>query len=159
MIPHNQVQLFTGYLTDACLVHRVLRYNIQGKRVFETGEKYYFEDTGIRNVITGYKPDDKAKIMENVVYNELLYRGYEVRTGWHAKHETDFIATKDNETVYIQVALCLDKEETIKREFGNLLEIKDNYPKLVITADEKFRNTINGVEHMNIRKFLTEGGM
>lgn len=97
--------------------------------------------------------------MENVVYNELLYRGYEVRTGWHVKHETDFIATKDNETVYIQVALRLDKEETIKREFGNLLEIKDNYPKLVITADEKFRNTINGVEHMNIRKFLTEGGM
>jgi predicted AAA+ superfamily ATPase len=156
MIPHNQVQSFIGYLTDACLLNRVLRYDIKGKRYFETGEKYYFEDTGIRNVITGYKPDHKAKIMENVVYNELLYRGFDIRTGWLGKHETDFIATLNGETIYIQVALRLDKEETINREFGNLLEIEDNYPKLVITTDEKFRNTIKGVEHMNIRKFLIE---
>jgi len=156
MIPHNQVQTFISYLTEAFLIHRILRYDIVGKHLFETSEKYYFEDTGIRNAIIGYKPDDKAKILENVVHNELLYRGYEVYTGWKGNHETDFIATKDKETIYIQVALVLDSDPTITREFGNLLEINDNYPKMVITTDEEFRNTIKGVEHLNIRRFLTK---
>ena len=153
-ISHNQVQAYTGYLTEAFLVQRVSRFDITGKRLFETGEKYYFKDIGLRNVLAGYKPDDKGKILENLVYNELLFRGYEVRIGWNGKRETDFIATRDNETTYIQVAWVLDSETTIMREFGNLLEIKDNYPKMVITSDEKFRNTIKGVEHVNIRKFL-----
>ncbi len=154
MIPHNQVQLYTGYLNDAFLVNRVLRYDIRGKRIFETGEKYYFEDLGIRNAIIGYKPDDKAKIIENVVYNELLFREYEVSTGWKKDHETDFIATKHNEKLYIQVALTLDSDRTVNREFGNLLEIDDNYPKMVISADRQYRNTVEGVEHVNLRKFL-----
>jgi hypothetical protein len=158
MIPHNQVQAYTGYLSEAFLVNRVLRYDIQGKRIFETGEKYYFEDMGIRNAIIGYRPGDKAKILENIVYNELLFRGYEVNTGWKKDHETDFIATRNNEKTYLQVALTLDSDETIKREFGNLLEIEDNYPKLVITADKKYRNTVKGVEHKNIRSFLMETG-
>ncbi|MCE5345931.1 MAG: ATP-binding protein [Bacteroidales bacterium] len=156
MIPHNQVQAYTGYLANAFLVSKVMRYDIQGKRIFETGEKYYFEDIGIRNAIIGYKPDDKAKIIENVVYNELLFRGFDVTTGWKRDHETDFIATKNNERIYIQVALSLDSEETVKREFGNLLEIEDNYSKMVITGDKKFKNTVQGVEHMNIRNFLME---
>jgi len=156
MIPHNQVQAYTSYLNDAFLVSRVLRYDIQGKRIFETGEKYYFEDIGIRNAIIGYKPGDKAKILENVVYNELLFRGFDIKTGWKKDHETDFIATRNNEKLYVQVALILDSENTVKREFGNLLEIEDNYPKMVITADKKYRNTIEGVEHKNIRSFLTE---
>jgi predicted AAA+ superfamily ATPase len=155
MIPHNQVQAYTGFLTDSFLVHKVLRYDITGKRLFETGEKYFFEDTGIRNAVIGYKPDDKGKILENVVHNELLYRGYEVRTGSMGNRETDFVAIKDNETTYIQVALQLDSERTISREFGNLLEIEDNYPKMVITTDEQYRNTLKGVEHVNIRRFLT----
>lgn len=156
MIPHNQVQAYTGYLNDAFLVSRVLRYDIQGKRIFETGEKYYFEDIGIRNAIIGFKPDDKAKIIENVVFNELLFRGFEVKTGWKKNHETDFIATKNNEKIYVQVALFLNSDETVKREFGNLLDIEDNYPKMVITADKNYRNTIEGIEHKNIRKFLME---
>src|SRR5450759_1409821 len=156
MIPHNQVQAYTGYLNDAFLVSRVLRYDIQGKRIFETGEKYYFEDIGIRNAIIGYKRGDKANILENIVYNELLFRGFDIKTGWKKDHETDFIATRNNEKIYVQVALILDSEETVKREFGNLLEIEDNYPKMVITADKKYRNTIEGVEHKNIRSFLME---
>jgi uncharacterized protein len=156
MIPHNQVQAYTGYLTDAFLVNRVLRYDIQGKRIFETGEKYYFENIGIRNAIIGYKPDDKAKIIENVVYNELLFRGFDVKTGWKKDHETDFIATRNNEKIYVQVALILDSDKTVRREFGNLLEIDDNYPKMVITTDKKYRNTIQGIEHKNIRRFLME---
>ena len=156
MIPHNQVQVYTGYLNDAFLVSRVLRYDIKGKRIFETGEKYYFEDIGIRNAIIGYKPDDKAKIIENVVYNELLFRGFEVKTGWKKDHETDFIATRNNEKIYVQVALILDSDKTVRREFGNLLEIDDNYPKMVITTDKKYRNTIQGIEHKNLRRFLME---
>ena len=154
MIASNQVQAYIGYLVESCLVHRVTRFDIIGKRIFETGEKYYFEDIGIRNSVIGYKPDDRAKILENVVHNELLYRGFEVRTGWKGNHETDFIATRNNETIYIQVSLILDSETTIAREFGNLLEINDNYPKIVITTDKQFRNSIKGVEHINIRKFL-----
>ncbi|HLP73527.1 MAG TPA: ATP-binding protein [Bacteroidales bacterium] len=157
MIPHNQVQSYTGYLKDAFLVNRVLRYDIQGKRIFETGEKYYFEDMGIRNAIIGYKPGDRAKILENVVYNELLFRGYDVMTGWKKDHETDFIAIKDNEKIYVQVALSTDNDATFKREFGNLLEIGDNYPKFVVTTDKKSRNTSEGIVHKNIRNFLMEG--
>jgi predicted AAA+ superfamily ATPase len=154
MIPHNQVQLYAGYLMDAFLVSRVMRYDIQGKRYFETGEKYYFEDTGIRNAIVGYKPDDKAKIIENVVYNELLFREFEVCTGWKKDQEIDFIASKQNEKLYIQVALIIDSEQTVQREFGNLLNIKDNYPKMVISTDTQYRNTVEGVEHINLRRFL-----
>jgi len=153
-IPHNQVQTFIGYMSDAYLVHRVSRYDIAGKRLFETGEKFYFEDLGIRNSITGNRPGDMGKILENAVHNELLFRGYSVRTGWKGNHETDFIATRDNETVYIQVAWKLDSEATVDREFGNLLEIDDNYPKIVITADEQYKNTLKGVRHLNIRQFL-----
>jgi predicted AAA+ superfamily ATPase len=156
MIPHNQVQVYTGYLNDAFLVSRVLRYDIKGKRIFETGEKYYFEDIGIRNAIIGYKPDDKAKIIENVVYNELLFRGFDVKTGWKKDYETDFIATRNNEKIYVQVALILDSDKTVTREFGNLLEIDDNYPKMVITTDKKYRNTFQGIEHKNLRRFLME---
>jgi predicted AAA+ superfamily ATPase len=154
MMAPNQVQAYINYLIESCLVHRVTRFDITGKRFFETGEKYYFEDIGIRNSVIGYKPDDRAKILENVVHNELLYRGFEVRTGWKGNHETDFIATRNNETIYIQVSLILDSETTIAREFGNLLEINDNYPKIVISTDKQFRNSIKGVEHVNIRKFL-----
>lgn len=156
-IPHNQVQTFIGYMSDAYLVHRVPRYDIIGKRLFETGEKFYFEDLGLRNSLTGYRPGDLGKILENAVHNELLFRGYAVRTGWKGNHETDFIATRDNETVYIQVAWTLDSEATVEREFGNLLEIEDNYPKMVVSADEQFKNTIKGVRHINIRQFLTSG--
>ncbi len=154
-IAHNQVQTFIGYMSDAYLVHRVQRFDIAGKRLFETGEKFYFEDLGIRNSITGYRPGDYGKILENAVHNELMYRGYTVCTGWKGSHETDFIASRDNETIYIQVAWKLDSEATVEREFGNLLEIDDNYPKMVVTADEQFKNTIKGVRHLNIRQFLT----
>jgi len=154
MIPHNQVQTYAGYLAEAFLIQRVFRYDITGSRIFETGEKYYFEDLGIRNVVAGHKPGDKAKIIENIVYNELLFSGYEVKTGWNANKEIDFVAIKDNETIYIQVALILDSEKTIEREFGNLLAINDNYPKFVISTDPKYTNTLQGVKHANLRQFL-----
>ena len=104
--------------------------------------------------MAGYKPGDRAKIVENLVYNELLYRGYEVKTGWKGNREIDFIATRDNETTYIQAAVVLDSDATVTREFGNLLDIDDNYPKMVVSTDAQYRNTVKGIEHVNLRKFL-----
>ena len=80
-ISHNQVQTFNDYFTNAFLIHKVPRYDVQGKRIFEFGEKYYFENCGIRNAIVGYAPGDKAKLLENIVYNQLLYKGYDVKIG------------------------------------------------------------------------------
>ena len=90
------------------------------------------------------------------MFNELLYRGYEIRSGWKGSREIDFIASKGNEIKYIQVTLYLRNEAIVNREFGNLLEIDDNYPKMVISADAQYLNTVKGIEHMNIRKFLME---
>jgi predicted AAA+ superfamily ATPase len=154
MIPHNQVQAYVRYLSDAFLIKGVMRYDISGKRLFETGEKYYFSDTGIRNVITGYKPGDRAKVVEYIVFNELLYRNYDVTTGWKGSNEIDFVAVKNNETRYIQVALVLDNRQTVSREFGNLLKINDNYPKMVVSTDAGYRNTVDGIKHVNLRDFL-----
>ena len=136
------------------LIHKVPRYDVQGKRIFEFGEKYYFENCGIRNAIVGYVPGDKAKLLENIVYNQLLYKGYDVKIGWLETQEIDFVATKNNETIYVQVALRLDNDKTIEREFGNLLKINDNYPKMVIAMDEQFKNTYKGITYLPIRKFL-----
>ena len=153
-IAHNQVQTYTDYLANAFLIHKVPRYDIRGKRFFETGEKYYFENNGIRNAVAGYQPGDDAKLLENIVYNQLLYKGYEVKTGWLETEEIDFIATKNNETHYLQVALQLNTEKTIDREFGNLLKIKDNYPKMVVTMDEQVKNTYKGIPLVTLRDFL-----
>ena len=153
-IAHNQVQTYIDYLSNAFLVHKVQRYDLKGKRLFETGEKYYFENTGLRNVIGGYKPGDKAKLLENIVYNQLLFKGYDVKTGWINTEEIDFVATKNNETQYIQVALQMDNEKTFKREFGNLLKIKDNFPKTVITLQSGTRNSYQGIPMISLRKFL-----
>ena len=153
-IAHNQVQTFTDYLTAAFLIHKVLRYDVEGKRIFEIGEKYYFENCGIRNAIAGYKPGDKAKLLENIVYNQLLYKGYDVKIGRLQTQEIDFVATKDNESIYVQVALRLENEKTIEREFGNLLKIKDNFPKMLITLNDQVKNTYKGIPMISVREFL-----
>ena len=153
-IAHNQVQAYTDYLANAFLIHKVSRYDIKGKRIFETGEKYYFENSGLRNAIVGYKPGDKAKLLENIVYNQLLFKGFTVKTGQLETEEIDFIATKNNETTYVQVSLTLDSQKTIDREFGNLLKIKDNYPKMVVTMEEQGINTYKGIPVIPVRKFL-----
>lgn len=154
MIAHNQVQLYTSYLANAFLIHKVSRYDLIGRRIFETGEKYYFENLGIRNAIIGYKPEHLGKILENVVFNHLVSGGWEVKVGTLNNLEIDFICKKNNEVLYIQVALRLSDEKTIDREFGNLLKITDNYPKLVITNERFEGNTYEGIQHFYIRDFL-----
>lgn len=152
-MPPNQVQLYVNYLVHAFLIHKVNRYDLVGKRLFEIGEKYYFENLGIRNAIWGYRIEDRGKIIENLVYNELLFRGYDVQVGIIGANEIDFIANKNNEIWYVQVALQLTEEQTLQREFGNLLKINDNYRKTVVTLDVYKGNTFEGIEIMDLRTF------
>ena len=150
----NQVQTYIQHLTNAFLIHRVNRYDIVGKRLFEIGEKYYFENLGIRNALWGFRAEDRGKILENAVYNHLLRENYKVQVGIIADSEIDFIAEKNGEKMYIQATLTLNEEKTIEREFGNLLKIKDNYPKLLITMDKFSGNTFEGVKLTDLRTFL-----
>lgn len=150
----NQIQNYTEYLSNAFLIHRVERYDLIGKRIFEIGEKYYFENMGIRNIVVGYRITDKGKILENLVYNHLLYKGYNVHIGYYGEKEIDFIGEKNNERIYIQVALKIDSKQTAEREFGNLLKVQDNYPKIVITEDTFEGNTYEGIRQYSIRDFL-----
>ena len=152
----NQIQSYTEYLNNAFLIHRVERYDLIGKRVFEIGEKYYFENMGIRNIVIGYLITDKTKILENLVYNHLLYKGYDIKVGYYGDKEIDFIGEKNGEKLYIQVALKIDSDKTAEREFGNLLKIQDNYPKIVITEDTFNGNRYQGIRHCPIRQFLME---
>jgi predicted AAA+ superfamily ATPase len=153
-ISTNQIQTYTSYLANAFLVHKVERYDLIGKRIFTIGEKYYFENLGLRNSIVGYKPQDSGKILENLVYNHLLYMGFDIKTGSIGAYEVDFVCEKRSEKIYIQMALQLNEEATIQREFGNLLKIQDNYPKWVITNDRFYGNSYEGIKHMYIRDFL-----
>jgi len=149
------VSEYADSLAEAFVVHRVGRYDIVGKRFFERGEKYFFENMGIRNAIAGYKPQDRGKRLENIVCNHLLFCGYDVKVGTLTIEEIDFVCTRGGETLYVQVAVDLSKPETITREFGNLLKIKDNYPKIVVSGERFFENSYEGVEHIYIRDFLS----
>jgi len=150
----NQVQTYIQHLVNAFLVHKVPRYDLIGKRLFEIGEKYYFENLGIRNGLWGYRLEDRGKIMENAVYNHLIFKGYKVQVGVQGNHEIDFIAEKDGEKKYIQVALTINDQTTMEREFGNLKKISDNYPKTVITMDAFSGNTHEGIQTIDLRSFL-----
>lgn len=154
-ISSNQVSEYADSLAEAFVVHKVGRYDIVGKKFFERGEKYFFENLGIRNAVAGYKPQDRAKRLENLVCNHLLFCGYEVKVGALATEEIDFVCTRGGETIYVQVAVALSSPETIAREFGNLLKIKDNYPKIVVSGERSFENSYEGVEHIYIRDFLS----
>ncbi|MDD6552363.1 MAG: ATP-binding protein [Prevotellaceae bacterium] len=150
----TQIQNYLQYLANAFLIQRVERYDLVGKRMFEIGEKDYFENLGLRNNIIGYRFTDEGKLLENMVFNQLLYLGYQVKIGYMQQKEIDFVAEKNHERIYIQVSLRLDNEETIEREFGNLLSLNDNYPKIVVTRDAFQGNTYQGIHQMSIRELL-----
>lgn len=154
-ISPNQVSEYANSLAEAFVVHQIGRYDIVGKRLFERGEKYFFENMGIRNAIAGYKPQDRGKRLENLVCNHLLYCGYDVKVGTLATEEIDFVCTRGGETLYVQVAVELSRPETIAREFGNLLKINDNYTKVVVSGERSFENSYEGIEHIHIRDFLS----
>jgi len=151
----NLVTDYLDYLTKSFLVLKVPRSDIQGKRIFEIGDKYYFEDLGLRNLVAGYKATEINNILENIVCNHLRIEGYTVFVGHSKNKEVDFVCERNGEKMYVQVCYLLSQEETIKREFGNLLSIKDNYPKYVVSMDEiSGQNTFEGINHMHIRDFL-----
>jgi predicted AAA+ superfamily ATPase len=143
-------------LTNAFFVYKVSRFDITGLKIFEVGEKYYFEDIGIRNSIRGFdNRRDINKVMENVVYLHLIRMGFHVYVGQLGTAEIDFVAKKDGKSIYVQVAYLLVDENTIQREFGNLLKIGDNYRKYVVTMDEyNAGKNYNGIEQIHLKNFL-----
>ena len=151
---NNIVLDYLGYLCNAYFIIKVKRTDIKGKRILEIGEKYYLEDTGLRHALTGYKQNDISQLLENVVLIHLLINDYEVTVGKLGNKEIDFICDKLDNRIYIQVTLSLASEEVKKREFGNLLAIKNNYKKIVITADEYNVDSVDGIDVFNIRDFL-----
>lgn len=153
-ISHNQVKLYINYLKDAFLIQAAPRFDIVGKRHFEFGEKYYFENLGIRNALIGYRATDLNKLLENAIFNHLRTCGYSIKVGVLNQFEIDFIAEKNNERIYLQASLKLDSDKTIEREFGNLAMIKDDFPKYVITLDDQFQNTVNGIKTLRLEDFL-----
>ena len=143
-------------LSNAFFVYKVPRYDISGLKIFEVGEKYYFEDIGLRNCIRGFdNRRDIGKVMENAVYLHLLRSGYKVFVGQLGTSEIDFIAEKNGITIYVQVTFMLIDENTVTREFGNLLKIDDNYRKYVVTMDEfNAGSNYSGIEQVHLKDFL-----
>lgn len=145
---------YIGYLESSFMINRVRRTGIRGKKLFEIGEKYFFGDTGIRNVIAGYNLADVHKMLENIVFLHLRTAGYEVTVGSENGKEIDFIASRGGERIYVQVAYLLEKPETAQREFGYLLGISDNYPKYVVTMDElNETSSYQGIQRMHVKDF------
>ena len=142
-------------LCKAFIIRKVYRFDIHGKAILKTLNKYYMTDLGIAKIKSNSLEINKAFVLENIVYNELLVRGYNVYTGKNKNSEVDFIAIKDNKIKYIQVAYLLADDTTIKREFSVFDNVKDNYPKYVISLDKlDFSN--NGIIHKNIIDFLID---
>ena len=151
---------YLNYLSDAYIINKVNRYDVHGKRLFDSNEKYYFEDNGIRNAIAGgTREGDVEKVIENVVYQNLVRLGYEVFVGQLQSSEIDFVCTKPNgEKIYVQVSYLIVNEETRKREFGNLMRIQDNYPKYVVSMTPLITNNdYEGIKHIHLRNFLKNG--
>ena len=147
-------------LTESYLVHKVSRYDLRGKRILESNEKYYFEDNGIRNAIVGGTRDrDIEKVLENIVYHQLVRMGYSVYVGQLQAGEVDFVCSKPNgERVYVQVAYIIADDVTRQREFGNLKAVRDNYPKYVISMSPIVKyNDEEGIVHLHLRQFLRFG--
>lgn len=155
----NVVLNYMSYFSEAFLIYQVGRFDLHGKKLLENNEKCYFGDVGLRNwIIGGERNQDMEKILENVVYLHLLRLGYTVQVGQLRIGEIDFVCTKTNQKVYVQVAYLVSNEETMKREFGNLRSIADDYPKYVISATPLLkRSDVEGITHLHIREFLKNG--
>lgn len=144
---------YIRYCCDAYLFYQVKREDLPGKQILSSNEKYYIADHGIREAVFGGNTQSIQLILENIVYMELLRRGYSVTIGRVGDKEIDFVCTRQADKIYIQVTYLLASDETISREFGVYDNIRDNYPKYVISLDE-FDMSRNGIKHRNIRDFL-----
>ncbi len=153
-LDNETVYAYLEKLEKAYLLHRCSRFDLQGKEILKTQEKFYLADTALRYSVLGYNSDSVASSLENVVYVELCRRGYTVNVGKFGNYEIDFVASRQNEKLYVQVTLELSSDETKKREYERLLEIHDNYPKYVLTTDEFSGGNYEGIKTMHIADFL-----
>lgn len=155
-IPTQTILNYLRALCNSFFIYKAQRAEIQGMKIFEIGEKYYFEDLGLHNAIRHFNfRKDINKLMENVVYIDLLRHGYQVYIGKSGDKEVDFIAMKNDRKIYLQIAYMLYDDATIKREFENLLGIPDNYPKYVVTMDEmQCGSNYQGIKQIHLRHFL-----
>ncbi|HKM06243.1 MAG TPA: ATP-binding protein [Sphaerochaeta sp.] len=152
----NTVYTYIDALVSSFLITKVQRFDIQGRELLKTQEKYYLADSGLQHAAFGYRDRHISGILENIVYCELVRRGYTVYIGKMGSQEVDFIAEQTPKKLYVQVAFKLESEETVQREFAPLLSIRDSYPKFVITMDPHFQDTIEGVRHIGLYQFLTD---
>ena len=153
-IDNETVYSYLEKLEKAYLLYRCSRYDLQGKEILKTQEKFYLADTALRYSVLGYNPDSVASSLENVVYLELCRRGYEVNIGKTADGEVDFVAQRQGEKLYVQVTQEIRSEKTERREYDRLLEIKDNYPKYVLRTDEFAGGNYEGIKSMHVADFL-----
>ncbi|MFA5973583.1 MAG: ATP-binding protein [Lentimicrobiaceae bacterium] len=147
---------YLNHLAKSYFITKVGRADLKGKKIFEFGEKYYFNDIGLRNTIVGFKPADISKILENVVVNHFRSYGYSYTTGDYNGREIDFVFEKKQNKIYVQVTYLLASEDVIQREFGNLKLIDDNYPKFVISMDDLQFDNDQGIGHIRLQDFLTQ---
>lgn len=153
-IDNETVHSYLEKLQKAYILHKCSRYDLQGKNILKTQEKFYLADVSLRYSELGYTVDSVASSLENIVYLELKRRGYNVYIGKTKDKEIDFVATKQNEKIYVQVTQEIKSEKTQKREYEQLLEIRDNYPKYVVMADDFAGGNYEGIKTMNIVDFL-----
>lgn len=153
-IDNETVYRYLEKLQKAYILHRCSRYDLQGKSILKTQEKFYLADISLRYAVLGYTIDSVASSLENIVYLELKRRGYDVCIGKYKDKEIDFVATKQNEKIYVQVTQEIKSEKTQKREYEQLLEIKDNYPKYVVLIDDFAGGNYQGIKTMHITDFL-----
>lgn len=153
-LDNETVYSYLEKLEKAYLLHRCSRYDLQGKEILKTQEKFYLADVSLRYSVLGYNADSAASSLENIVYLELCRRGYTVNVGKTGDGEIDFVATRQNEKVYVQVTQEIKSKMTEKREYDRMLEIHDNYPKYVLTTDEFAGGNYEGIKTMHIADFL-----
>ena len=158
-VSSNLILLYRGFYAEAFLIDVVPRYDIHGKKLFESNEKVYWDDLGLRNLKAAGGMDSYIeKVIENAIYKHLCFLGYSVNVGVLNSGEVDFVCTKPGKTIYVQASYIISDEITRKREFGQLEKIRDNHPKYVISATPLLtQRDENGITHLSLRKFLKEG--
>lgn len=152
-VSHETVMNYISHCEDAFLFYRVKRQDLAGKKILSVNEKYYVADHGLREAVYGQNTRNIDQILENIVYMELLRRGYSVTIGKAGEKEVDFVCERQGEKLYVQVTYLLASEDTIAREFGAFYTIRDNFPKYVVSMDDLDMGR-EGIKHMNIRDFL-----
>ena len=155
LVSNKTIYNYLVYLENACLISKVKREDLQGKKILKFQEKYYVVDHGFNQALLGKNNMNEGRVLENIVYNEFLRRGYEVTVGKINGYEIDFVCKKPDKTIYVQVSYILGNDNTIEREFRPLLKINDNYSKYVISLDQ-LDFSRQGIVHLNLLDFLTD---